>query len=63
MHLPIGNLFIVEAEALCADSIFGKEWVVPLQDGKVIICPDDSLTKSCWNPEKKWIFPETLLDR
>lgn len=61
-HCLFFHLYLSEfLTALRAYSIFGKEWVVPLQDGKVVVCLDDPLTKSCWNPEKKWIFPETLL--
>ena len=63
IHCVLFNWFMSEfLKALGAESVYGKPWIIPMHEGKIVVCESDPLTKACWNPGKKWIVPQSFFE-
>ncbi len=61
-HCIFFKLFLHDfMQAFNVESMYGKEWCIPLQNGQIVSCEEDNLSISCKHPEKGWLIPADFI--
>jgi hypothetical protein len=63
-HCIFFKLFLHDfMQAFDVESMYGKEWCIPLQNGHIISCEEDTVSVSCKHPEKGWLIPSNFIKK
>ena len=61
-HCIFFNMFIYEfLRAFNVESMFGKEWCIPLKNGRIVSNKEDTLLTSCKHSDKQ-LIPDTFIE-
>jgi hypothetical protein len=61
-HCIFFKLFLHDfIHAFNVESMYGKEWCIPLQKGQIVACKEDHISSVCKHPEKGWLIPEDFI--